>query len=126
MTLFPDLDADLAAKRAERTKKRAKSRAYYEANRERSIESTKASTKRRRAALKTIVDEFKQQACVACGESYPTAAMQCHHRDPRTKAAAVATLVHRGVREEILRMELAKCDVVCANCHMIEHFGEGD
>jgi hypothetical protein len=64
-----------------------------------------------------------QLACSRCGEDHP-ACLQFHHRDPKAKDVSVANAVRRGwSRERILR-ELAKCDVLCANCHFKHHARE--
>ena len=41
------------------------------------------------------------------------------HRDPSEKVNKVSTLAASGSREGRLRAEIAKCDVVCSNCHRI-------
>jgi hypothetical protein len=42
--------------------------------------------------------------------------MQFDHRDPREKKYLVSQMVGRAGRGTILA-EVAKCDIVCANCH---------
>lgn len=41
--------------------------------------------------------------------------MQCDHL--RDKEFQIGDMVTKGLSEARLRAELAKCDIVCANCH---------
>lgn len=54
--------------------------------------------------------------CELCPETHP-AALDFHHKDPSTKLFTIAA-GHRTVynKEKILA-EIAKCRVLCANCH---------
>lgn len=59
--------------------------------------------------------------CQECGEKHP-ACLEFHHRDRTTKTRGVGTMVRM---EEILA-EIAKCVVLCANCHRKHHWKQGD
>lgn len=41
------------------------------------------------------------------------------HRDPKSKLAAVGTLVNRQVPFAVIRAEWHKCDMVCGDCHVL-------
>jgi hypothetical protein len=58
--------------------------------------------------------QFKDKPCVDCGGRFPPECMDFDHvRGQKTKnIAAIAT----GSLERLLD-EIAKCDLVCANCH---------
>lgn len=72
---------------------------------------------------KAEVNAYKlYQGCVRCGYCESAAALTFHHRDTSTKASNVAGLV--GSSRAVLDAEIAKCDVICANCHAIEHYEE--
>jgi hypothetical protein len=47
-----------------------------------------------------------------------------HHRDAATKADIVSAMVAKGLSEKSILAEIAKCDVLCANCHHEHHFGD--
>ena len=47
---------------------------------------------------------------------YPYYVMDLDHRDPSTKLYAPAKLITLGSMKKAIE-EVAKCDVVCANCH---------
>jgi len=55
--------------------------------------------------------------CCRCGERDPIV-LEFHHRDPNTKKATIGRL---ATRHDLLPEELAKCDLICANCHRKEH-----
>jgi hypothetical protein len=56
--------------------------------------------------------------CADCGGSFPPAAMQWDHLPGAEKVADVANLMRRLCKRRILD-EIAKCELVCANCHAI-------
>jgi len=55
-------------------------------------------------------------ACVICGYSRSTTALQFHHLDPAAKAFSLS---QEGVTRSLsrARAEAAKCALLCANCH---------
>jgi hypothetical protein len=68
-------------------------------------------------------EEFKRGlSCCRCGLAHP-AVLQFHHRDPSQKLFGVAQAVYNRGWETIM-IEVAKCDVLCANCHAIHHWEE--
>ena len=84
-------------------------RDHYVANREDYLNrATIASTRNRK-----ILREVKDKPCTDCGIQYPFYVMHLDHlRDKSfTPSQAGATSVER------LLAEIAKCEVVCANCH---------
>jgi hypothetical protein len=76
-------------------------------------ETTVAGQRRKQLA------EYKSQnGCVHCGRT-DCRVLDFHHRDPSTKKFDISTAVRMG--ENRLSAELAKCEVVCKNCHAIIH-----
>jgi hypothetical protein len=73
---------------------------------------------KRYSLFRTIVDEAKKKPCVDCGQEYPSCVMDLDHRPEENKIRVVSHL--KGFSsEKKLREEIAKCDVVCTNCHRI-------
>lgn len=70
---------------------------------------------------KLAILEVCGQECIRCGFDHP-AALEFHHRDPDKKRFEVSKkLSHISVTIEELIAEAKKCDVLCSNCHRIEH-----
>lgn len=57
-----------------------------------------------------------------CGVHYPSYVMDFDHRDPSTKKGGVGKFVSVGWKS--LKEEIAKCDLVCANCHRERTWGD--
>lgn len=57
--------------------------------------------------------------CIRCPEDDP-ACLQFHHRNAATKCFEIAQGNKKSTR--VLEMEIAKCDMLCANCHSKLHF----
>jgi hypothetical protein len=85
--------------------------------------SVKDHAEARKARYKLFILRYKQEhPCMDCGESDPVC-LDFHHRDPSIKSFEIA----RGVKcrsLEAVQAEIAKCDVVCANCHRRRHAKE--
>lgn len=59
-----------------------------------------------------------------CGGIFPTCVMDFHHRDPAEKIAAVTNLLLNAGRQKVIE-EIAKCDLICSNCHRIREYDTG-
>ena len=57
--------------------------------------------------------------CVRCGYNECDAALDFHHINPRTKQFNVKTGLTRSMAS--LKSEIAKCVLLCANCHRLVH-----
>ena len=60
--------------------------------------------------------------CQVCGTKYPSEVLDFHHVDPSTKKSGLNLNKWRGnkVRQSTID-EAAKCAILCANCHRLEH-----
>lgn len=87
---------------------------HYAANRQKYIDAAQA--RKRLVALERagfLIEFFRTHPCVDCGEDDPLVLEFDHLRD---KAFEIA----RGLRDrgwDDLMAEMAKCEVICANCH---------
>jgi hypothetical protein len=76
--------------------------------------------KRQRARLdKVIIDHFGGARCQRCGYDKCFRALECHHLDSANKDMGIARMVTASKAR--LAKELAKCILVCANCHREIH-----
>ena len=87
---------------------------HYSANKSRYIAQAAESKRRLRLQRTTwLLDYFEAHPCRDCGESDPVVLDFDHHGN---KAFEIGeALTYR--RWETILAEIAKCDVVCANCH---------
>jgi hypothetical protein len=80
----------------------------------------KAKARKRDAAvglvLKAIIRDAKSKPCIDCNEPYPTYVMDFDHVRG-VKLFEIGHAVSKGVSVPTLLAEIAKCEVVCANCH---------
>jgi hypothetical protein len=86
--------------------------------------SLQASLKKR--ALKKKCIEYKGGKCMHCGLMTDHATVyDFHHLNPLQKDFTVSNYTDKkarnGVLDSILKAELDKCLLLCANCHRIEH-----
>lgn len=69
--------------------------------------------------LRAFLRELKSRPCTDCKRSYPPCVMDFDHRDPALKTAQVGQLINRYGSKKRLLEEIAKCDLLCANCHRL-------
>ena len=86
----------------------------------RELRARKAATanQRQHDKKRTWLNDIKtSRGCNRCGvKGLPPEAYDFHHRDPHRKHFSLSRLSAAWHR---LRQEVAKCDVLCANCHRI-------
>jgi len=73
----------------------------------------------RRAANKLKAVELMGNKCAHCNQSFHHAAYDFHHTDPNQKDFAISDKTTQ--RWESIEKELAKCMLLCSNCHRIHH-----
>ena len=55
--------------------------------------------------------------CTDCKQSYNSWVMDFDHLDPATKEDNVSDLRQRKISLKRIKTEIAKCELVCSNCH---------
>lgn len=82
------------------------------------------STDRRLVADKrSAVIRFKEDnPCADCGDKYPYYVMQFDHLPQFIKTAEVNKMISGGYSLQAVWDEIAKCELVCANCHAARSF----
>jgi hypothetical protein len=69
--------------------------------------------------VREYVDSIKlSRGCTDCGYAEHPAALDFDHRPGTHKVAGIAAMITTATFDELV-IEIAKCDVVCANCHRI-------
>lgn len=67
---------------------------------------------------RTLIDQLKSMPCADCGGTFDPVCMDFDHRPGTAKRRAVGKMAGKFSEAAILA-EIAKCDVVCANCHRL-------
>ena len=92
--------------------------AYHRATRETRIRQKKE----RHAEFVAWYLALKEgKPCADCDGVFHPVAMQWDHRPGTPKAADVANLLRKNSKRRVLA-EIAKCDLVCANCHAVRTY----
>lgn len=76
------------------------------------------ATRIRRYRTKTAAVKYKGGKCERCGWTGPIAAFEFHHIDDN-KEFAVGACANK--KWEVVKKEVDKCELLCSNCHRIEH-----
>ena len=95
-----------------------KGKTYRRLRCQRCYQDTKLSKSRNK---RIWLDSFKKGLeCKHCGIN-DFRVLAFHHRDPKEKEIEIAKAIGRWGIERV-KKEIAKCDVVCSNCHLILHW----
>ncbi len=73
---------------------------------------------KRRMEGKAFVDALKENPCVDCGHRFHPVAMDFDHVRG-SKVRSIASMVSSAIKPELIKEEIAKCELVCACCHRI-------
>ena len=97
----------------------ASSRKYKIANADAyGIAAAKREREKRRRNKLLVIEALGGQ-CAHCKGVFHPAAYDLHHLDPTKKDAIIAKILSRSWPN--IQTELAKCILLCANCHRVEH-----
>lgn len=97
-------------------------REYYEKNGDTIRARISLTGKLQRAQRRLEAIEQLGGKCQDCGNEN-LVVLQFHHRPGTFKVAEVTSL---GNSKKRFWEEVVKCDLVCANCHLIRHEAEGE
>lgn len=98
---------------------RAYGRKHYANNKDAYIARAVKRKKEIRDWLRKLKDTLK---CSRCPESF-WACLEFHHLDPAEKDVSLAKIYQKGWCLERIKQEIAKCIILCSNCHRKEHYG---
>jgi len=79
-------------------------------------------TAKRQRRYKDMYVKQKGGCCQSCGFNKYNGALEFHHIDPSQKDSKMSKMTRRPDNPEVQR-ELAKCVLVCSNCHRMIHAG---
>lgn len=69
--------------------------------------------------VRQYIQEQKDKPCQDCGVKYPYYVMDFDHRPGSGKSFNIAQMARIKPTLEKVQQEIAKCDIVCSNCHRI-------
>lgn len=92
--------------------------AYYAEHRDEEIERVRT----RMAATLEFLRDLRRRPCQDCGGTFPPWVMDFDHREPREKKFSIAAGKVLLKSRAALLEEIAKCDIVCANCHAVRTY----
>ena len=101
-------------------KRRESRKRWYLRNKAQQVALVRANEQRYAAR----VDALKLKPCLDCGGKFPPVCMDFDHRPGQVKLGNVSSIRTRWSMERVLA-EIAKCDLVCANCHRIRTRARG-
>jgi len=80
--------------------------------------STDCNNKHQRNKRQNYLNEVKLEAgCARCGYNEHPEALQFNHLNPDEKSFNIGE--NKRKKLETIKAEIAKCEVLCANCHAI-------
>jgi hypothetical protein len=89
-------------------------------NNKRGASSKRKYERKRRTEIRAAISEAKAVPCTDCHVEYPPFVMQFDHLDPAVKLFNIGSFTNQTMDQ--VRAEIAKCEVVCANCHALRTF----
>ena len=94
--------------------------AYHlgDGQKQKTVKRTNISKAKKR---REVWDIKEQSGCLDCGEKYPHYMLHFDHKPGFEKHGSASEIYSRYGRERGLE-EMAKCDIVCANCHAIRTY----
>lgn len=101
--------------------KRAAQRRFYSRNKQYFLNKNK----RRKRKILDLLKQAKNRPCFDCGKTYPYYVMDFDHREPDKKSFQLTMIRHKQSLK-LMKTEMEKCDVVCANCHRIRTHAGSD
>lgn len=96
----------------------ANQKLWYQNNKVR----TRALQDAKREEIRRIIAEAKNVPCLDCRKRYPSYVMDFDHVTG-DKCFNIGMAASRNTPLAALLEEIAKCDVVCANCHRERSYG---
>jgi hypothetical protein len=110
----------------DRDKRRATWNAWYHRTKHLRTDTKRRSSvklARRHALTEWLVELKSSLQCRDCGIDHP-GCLVFHHLDRSTKDIELANAVRRGWGRTRILSEIAKCVVLCSNCHAKLHARE--
>lgn len=102
--------------------KRATWKKWYNSHKDIHISRVRTLDQKYLLQVRTFIDSVKEKGCAKCGFQHP-AALDFHHVS-EDKETSIATVFQKKWSLARVQKEVAKCILLCANCHRIHHYNE--
>jgi hypothetical protein len=93
----------------------------YREDAKRAMAAWKAKNPGAHRKAKMLLTEWvwslKRGPCADCGVQYNPWVMEFDHRPEFVKVESISKMVRNLISKEVILAEVAKCELVCANCH---------
>lgn len=93
-------------------------RYHYQENRPYYLAKARRRNRQQRNEIREMLNRLKDVPCARCGGTFPPCAMDFHHLSS-DKLFELGRAHSRSV-EQLLE-EVAKCEILCSNCHRVAH-----
>lgn len=105
----------------DRERRNAYMREYYARNPDTQRKRVRDRAQRLDAEVGHLIETAKSVPCLDCGIAYPHFVMDFDHVRG-TKLAEISAARHMRWSIHKIKQEIAKCEVVCANCHRLRTY----
>ena len=78
--------------------------------------------RRRRQEIREFIHNLKDKPCDDCNKKYPFYVLDYDHKDRKDKDFDIGSAPRRRMGKDRILKEIAKCELVCANCHRIRTY----
>ena len=104
--------------------RRREKKAQYSQQQYRDKPEIKQSVVKRQQDMREFLQQIKMGlSCKRCGID-DWRVLDFHHTNGQTKEFSIANAISRGYNKERILREVARCEVLCSNCHRILHWEE--
>jgi hypothetical protein len=91
---------------------------YWDDHKAKVASKDRAKGASRRLICREIILAAKAAPCMDCGQRFPSICMDFDHVRGE-KWYNLARMSSKGLGPDSIKAEIAKCELVCANCHRI-------
>lgn len=105
-------------------KTKEEQRLYAKEHYQKHKEKYQIRDKKRKDDVRQWVKNYKvNKGCKVCKEKHP-ACLHFHHINPNKKEKTISSMIANRISLKKIKIEIAKCEILCANCHAKEHYYE--
>lgn len=77
--------------------------------------------KNKKQQRRDLLLEMKKLGCSICGYNKLPEILEFHHTNPKEKDLGISVMINKSCALEKIKKEIAKCVILCPNCHREIH-----